>query len=469
MLYTTNTEVFAIYDAEKSNLCMSREDIVMNPERDFTRKTKVSIPMLMDFVVTCGSASLKPAIQDFFDEASPYHNDAGSVPYVSTFTEARKKLKAEAFERLYRNVTGRLMGLASWQNDDGLDFHLLPMAVDGTGFPYDSSSEYSDECYSARGTKAWRQECTALLDLETNLFVDAVVHGVNGKGTGEPSDFVTMVDRFEAQDGVRGLFIGDKIYAVPNTLAHAQESGQFFLIRDKDVDSNGFVHSLRLPRGRFDIDLDVKIGRSVPHLSETEDGQKTRCIAETTRFDYIEPYSNATYMLHLRIVRHKIDGAWVVLLTNLPRDKFTTAQILRLYALRWGVERAFRDLKYSLGTLSFHARLDRLITQEIWAKLLFFNMCAAIAASAPRTALEAVGEDEIPKHLKVFTEKGPGKIVVNFVNAAHAVRLDLMRRQKTALELADIIVKYKERIKSGRHETRNMHPRRRFYLNYRAA
>lgn len=468
MLCASNAEVFAIYSEEKSKVCARREEIVENPMRDFTRKTKVTIPLLMDFLVSSGSESLKPAVQDFFDD-TPQWNDPDSIPYVSTLTEARKKLRPEALELLFTGVTRRLMALAAWENDKDLDFHLLPRAVDGTSFPYDSSYEYSDASYSAKGTKSWRQECTAIQDMETNLFVDAVIHGVCGKGTGEPADFAAMIDRAEVPDGSRILYIADRVYAVPNVLAHLQESGQYFLIRDKDVDSHGFIGSLRLPGGEFDIDLDVKIGRTVPHLFKSEDGTRTRCIAENTRFDYIEPGSRRTYMLHVRVLRRKIDGEWVVLLTNLPRDKFTAEDIQHLYAMRWGEEISFRDLKYTPGTLAFHARLDKLITQEIWAKLLLFNMCAVIAASAPAIALQAAGERQIPRSLKIFREAGPDRIAVNFVEAVHVIRLDFVRRQKTPVELADCIIKYKERIRPNRHEPRRMHPRRRFYLNYRAA
>ena len=318
-------------------------------------------------------------------------------------------------------------------------------------------------------TRAWVQECTAIYDLETNMFTDAVIHGCKGKYTGEPADFCTMIDRAEVPGETRVLYIADRAYAVPNVLAHLQESGQFFLIRDKEVDAAGFVGSLQLPETAFDQDMEIRIGRCVPHTPQTIPNVWNRCIAATTRFDYIEPDSFETYTLHLRVVRLKVDGTWVVLLTNLPRDKYSIDGLRALYAMRWGEETAFRDMKYTLGTLSFHSRLDKLITQEIWAKLLLYNICAVIASSAPAVILEDAGNGPVPKCVEEFQTKGPGRIAVDFVVAVHSIRLNLIRRSKTSVKLAEEIVMYKERIEPGRHEERHMHPRRRFYLNYRAA
>lgn len=468
MLIATSEEVYSIYDDELRNLCERRSEIVEHPDKDFTRRTKVTIPVVMNSLVSAGAEGMKLVVQDFTDNYPGWFSEE-RVPFISTFTEARKKLKTEAFSDIFQAVTGRLSGLAKWAHDEDVNYHLLPRAVDGTSFPYDSSSEYSDEKYSARGTRAWVQECTAVYDLETGMFTDAVIHGCKGKNTGEPADFCTMIDRAEVPDGTRILYIADRAFAVPNVLAHLQESGQFFLIRDKDVDAAGFVGSLNLPEEAFDVDMEIRIGRSVPCTPQTSDGRWNRCIAAKTRFDYIDPGSNRTYTLHLRVVRLCINGTWVVLLTNLPRDKYSVDDLRNLYAMRWGEEVAFRDMKYTLGTLSFHSRLDKLITQEIWAKLLLYNMCAVIAASAPAVVLESAGDGPVPNCVREFQSKEPGRIAVDFVVAVHNIRLSFIRRSKTSVRLAEEIVMYKEKIDPGRHEKRNKHARRRFYLNYRAA
>ena len=55
----------------------------------------------------------------------------------------------------------------------------------------------------------------------------------------------------------------------------------------------------------------------------------------------------------------------------------TTSQ---LYALRWGIETSFRDLKYTIGMLDFHSKKVMCIQQEIYAHLIMYNFAEMITS-----------------------------------------------------------------------------------------
>ena len=44
-----------------------------------------------------------------------------------------------------------------------------------------------------------------------------------------------------------------------------------------------------------------------------------------------------------------------------------------------GIETSFRELKYALGLINFHARKEEFIRQEIYAHFLMYNYCERIA------------------------------------------------------------------------------------------
>ena len=46
--------------------------------------------------------------------------------------------------------------------------------------------------------------------------------------------------------------------------------------------------------------------------------------------------------------------------------------------MRWGIETAFRELKYAIGLTSFHSKKVEYIKQEIFAKLIMYNFCETI-------------------------------------------------------------------------------------------
>jgi len=70
--------------------------------------------------------------------------------------------------------------------------------------------------------------------------------------------------------------------------------------------------------------------------------------------------------LSFRIVRFKIsDDSYETVITNLD---FPPDDLKLLYAMRWGIETSFRDLKYTIGLSAFHSKKVEHILQEIFAR-----------------------------------------------------------------------------------------------------
>ncbi|WP_092560792.1 transposase [Anaeromicropila populeti] len=79
--------------------------------------------------------------------------------------------------------------------------------------------------------------------------------------------------------------------------------------------------------------------------------------------------------MSFRIVRFPIsDSTYKCIVTNLPRDEFPPQRIKKLYYSRWGIESSFRKLKYTIGLCNFHSYKPEYIEQEIWAKLIAYNI-----------------------------------------------------------------------------------------------
>ena len=77
--------------------------------------------------------------------------------------------------------------------------------------------------------------------------------------------------------------------------------------------------------------------------------------------------------MRFHICRVLLDnGEFQTVATSLP-PSFTLADIRELYHLRWGLETAFRDLKYTLGLVNLHGRSDAFAGQELYAALIALN------------------------------------------------------------------------------------------------
>ena len=49
-----------------------------------------------------------------------------------------------------------------------------------------------------------------------------------------------------------------------------------------------------------------------------------------------------------------------------------------LYHLRWGIETAYRDLKYTIGAKYCHSRKDHFIEQELLAHVVMYNLVSTL-------------------------------------------------------------------------------------------
>lgn len=223
----------------------------------------------------------------------------------------------------------------------------------------------------------------ALYNLKHQIYQDAIIQKY--KSANEHLALVDMVDRSSLRCA---LLMADRGYESYNNLAHIQEKGWYFLFRIKDGD-HGIKQGLTLPDEdsydiSFELNLTKKQTKEVTEL--IKDRNHYRRLSSDMVFDYL-PSKNRKmdpirfYKLSFRIVRFPIsDDTYETIITNLPTEKYPAEEIKKLYALRWGIETSFRDLKYTMGMLDFHSKKVGCIQQEIYAHLIMYNFAEMITS-----------------------------------------------------------------------------------------
>ena len=120
------------------------------------------------------------------------------------------------------------------------------------------------------------------------------------------------------------------------------------------------------------------------------------------------------YYLQFRVVRIEIrEGVYECLITNLPAWEFPKEKLKEIYHLRWGIETAFCQLKYSVSMAAFHAKKVEYIKQEIYARLSLFNFSKSVSSHA------SVSKNKRKKYKHAYK--------INFNMAVHICRLFLKR------------------------------------------
>ena len=415
-------------------------------DADLTRRRKLPADKLITFLVSQGSSSTKNELLDFF------HMDP-LAPTASALTQQRAKLSPDALESVFRHFNH----FTSFYDKNDMPYRFL--AADGSTVTFFSKPTFApaeyhvSEGHSMKGF--YSMHLNAFYDLQKHTYSDALIQPVHQKD--EFAAFCAMVDRHDLVSGTKTVFIGDRGYCSYNNMAHVLEKGQYFLFRTKDIHSKGLVGKFDFPdTASFDIQINVTLVRSHNKNIPIKEGFYKRFVDAAVSFDYVTYGSLDTYDLSFRVVRFPIeDGSFECIVTNLPPEEFPPDRIKLLYYARWSIEGSFRKLKYTIGLSNFHAYKPEYVKQEIWAKLIAYNITETLI-----------------NHTVI--EKGNTKheYKVNFSRAAHICRVFLRpNTEKDSIDVISLLTKELIPIRNDRQYPRlqTAHFRKPRYFIYRAA
>ena len=355
-----------------SQLCETSWMFVKDPSRDFTRERKLPLHKVISILLCMEGGSLT-------GELLRYFGCSQQTASSSAFIQQRQKINEFAFPSLF-DLFVRMT------DKDRLYKGYRLLAADGSDIQIPTNPKHEDSYFpGANGQTPYSLlHLDAVYDLLQHTYIDAAVCG--RRKWNEKGVLCNMVDRSNI---AKALIIADRGYESYNLMAHIHEKGWKYLIRVKDIHSSGIAAGLDLPDSDvFDVDIDLNLTtrqtKEVKMLCQNRN--RYRFIPCGNSFDFL-PRENQKhaplvfYSLPFRIVRFKLsDSFYETVVTNLNAAQFPPEELKRLYGMRWGIETSFRELKYTVGLLHFHAKKVENITQEIFARLIMYNFAELITS-----------------------------------------------------------------------------------------
>ena len=347
-----------------NKMAASSSLFVKNPGKDFTRNRKLPFESVIQLLLSMGGNSIYKEIL----EAQGYDINTATA---SAFVQQRDKILPSALEFLFHEFTQSLADTKKYKG-----YRLL--AVDGSKLNIatdpDDSDTYFQTCADKRGYNLLH--LNAMYDLCTRVYTDACVG--SPRSANENKALTNMVDRSQIKDNV--IVIADRYYESYNNFAHIEKKGWHYLIRVRDLRKNGILSALPLPvDGEFDLSFDRVLTRKQTQEIKANP-EIYRFIAHTSPFDFFDR-QNTFYPISFRAVRFKItEDAYETVITNLQPSDFPPEELKMLYNMRWGIETSFRELKYAVGLLNFHAKKQGYIVQEVFARMTMYNFAEMITS-----------------------------------------------------------------------------------------
>lgn len=338
---------------------------VKNPGKDFTRDRKLPFETVVNLLISMGGNSLYKELLDSLG----YDVDTATS---SAFIQQRSKILPCALAFLLNEFTGSYTEHKRYRG-----YRLL--ANDGSALHIATNPNDTDTYFQNNpGEKGFNLlHLNAMYDLCNRVYVDLLIQ--SGRQQNEHKALVDMVGRSHIEGPV--IIIGDRLYESYNNFAHIEKKGWKYLIRVKDLGSNGILSGLKLPSGGdFDVTVHTVLTRKQTNeIKARPDVYKF--VPKNSTFDFLDLHTNKFYPMTFRVVRFKItDDSYETVITNLDQSDFPPEELKKLYHLRWGIETSFRELKYAVGLLNFHSKKREHIEQEVFARIIMYNFAEMITS-----------------------------------------------------------------------------------------
>lgn len=334
-------------------------DFVVNPRRDFVRKSELSFSKTMRFILGMGSQTLGKELMEFYG-FNP------KMVSVSAVVQRRSKILSSAFQHLFHKFNEEFSQTNFFHGYrlyavDGSDIHIPTI-------PDDYSTHYSANADS-KGYNL--MHLNTVYDLMNRRYIDAVLQ--DSRSVNENKALISMLENVNSDT----IIIADRNYDSYNNIAHLEDKGLKYVIRIKST--TGIIKKFNIPSNKeADFTADILLTRRQTNEVKLNP-EIYRFLASNSNFDFLPKGSKDTYSLKFRIIRIKIsEGNYETLVTNLRDNEFSAEDIRKIYKLRWGIETSFRELKYHVGLIAFHSKKKDCIIQEIFASLIMYNFSMLI-------------------------------------------------------------------------------------------
>ena len=392
-------------------------------DRYFSRNRILDVETMLKLLISMQGGSLQKEL-----------HEAGISATASAFVQSRKKLSWMDFEKV-------LDAFNSYHPDAKTYKGYRILAVDGTAVNMPRNPKSDSYMCNKSVPKGYNQlHVTPLYDVLNKNYIHCVIQPQPKQD--EVGALKFILDWYGVQK--KTLIVADRGFESYNLLAHFQEKQIDYLIRVKQ-ERTAMREVAKLPMKELDTDISFTITTTQTN-KDKENGyiflqthkNKNRVYSSNTnctRWDFPSPYP-----MKLRIVRFMLDtGQYETLATSLPRS-FTLQEIKELYHARWGIETAFRELKYGFGLVNLHGKNDDFVKQEIFAAMIMSNFCSRIAGQ--------VVVEKPKKNIHAYK--------VNWNMAVYLCKKFYREENGNGKQLMKDIAKYTEAVRPNRSDERNL-------------
>jgi hypothetical protein len=380
--------------------------------QDFTRKRKLPFSGLILFMLNMIKGSTQTCLDRYFEMTGQEEIHMAQ----QSFSEAREKIKWEAFQDLYKTIVNVIYGA---YYDTWHGYRLS--AIDGskTQLPDDPMlREYFGT--AGKGKSSPTAQSSALYDVLNGFLIDAQIEPM---ATGERELALRHIDELCGMSSFdKECILFDRGYASFDLINTLKGRGISFVMR---------------VRRKFNLDID--------RLAEGDNSS----ILKKDGFDDIQ----------VRVLKFRLSsGEEETLITDITDNSMGVADFKELYFKRWPIETKFDELKNKLEVENFSGRTVNAIRQDFFITMYMSNVIAVAYWEAQEDVDEAREQKDNKYEYHVNVSNAIGTFKDRFILAILESRS--RRRSKKVKRIIYLMTEQVVPTRPDRSLPRNPSPRK---------
>lgn len=405
-------------------------------EKDYIRKRKVSPQDIILYELNKKGLSSKMEIINFNNI-----NDIKNISSPGLFKQ-REKLNPDAFIYLMKESLKEFY--VGYKKEVKTYKGYVLTGIDGSDFEIPNTKTSREKYNGKQQNQCARVTVSTCYDLLNHYTLDTIVENYDYSEIEMAKRHYETINKEKLLGEFKSIRIMDRNYRNLSSIYHYIKNDDKFLIR---IATSVYEKENQSMKSNDEI-IEIKY-----------EYNRAKYYRNTDPEFYNYFMSNN---VKVRCVKVELEtGEIEVLLTNLEKDKFTSAEIKELYNLRWQIEVNYKHLKNNLKIESITSSKEILIKQDIYSQVLVSNMLQAFINDNN----EKINQGKYKNKMKTNMNMSVGI----FKNTLIYILLEDNDRKRSEMidKFCLAIEKYIIPIKLGRKSQRNNNPKNRYHVNQR--
>lgn len=339
-------------------------EIVRTRLSDFTRKRVMSFDMVLFYLIFRNRNCAEADLVEFFSKLDILHKKISKQALHKNLRKVNPNVFLYLFMQFSKlfynsNFDIKYRGKYTLLAEDGTSFQIPYLYTNIEYFGFWKSYHVKEEL----DVNLIQSKASGLYDVTNGFFVDFLLKPINYSELPLAYNHLARCHSLYKDKNV--IYLADRYYGSAELISTLEAYGFHYCIRGKSNFYKKQVAAMKTNDEEIEVQVDNKW---LKRFNSSPIGKEYRENNPVMKIRVVKSIYTYFDKLHKPVVNE------LLFFTNLPKEEFSSSEIIELYSKRWDIEVSYKVLKSDLE-IERHISRDKNVAQSaIYGKVIFYNI-----------------------------------------------------------------------------------------------